>query len=72
MDISIAPHQVHYYSEFFRHCTDTVSEFHAKVPQASASEGLARGSSLATRAGFEPTTLLSTAIDSANEPPLPT
>ena len=36
---------------------DTASEFHAKAPQAIASEGLAQGPYVAARAGFEPTTL---------------
>jgi len=34
-----------------------VSEFHAEVPQAAVSEGLARGPYMADRAGVEPTTL---------------
>ena len=56
-----------------RHSTDTMSEFHAKAPQptASAIEGLAQGPYVAARAGFEPTTLRSTAIDSTNEPTRP-
>ena len=37
--ISIAPLQVHYYSEALL----TVSEFDAEAPQAIASEGLAQG-----------------------------
>ena len=36
---------------------DTVSEFHAKAPQVTASEGLSQGPYVATRAGFEPTWL---------------
>ena len=35
--------------------TDTVSEFHAEAPQAIASEGLAQGPYVATRAEVEPT-----------------
>ena len=39
---SIAPLQVHCYSEALSwHSMDTVSEFHAEAPQATASEGLA-------------------------------
>src|SRR6218665_531693 len=53
-----------------RHSTDTVSEFHAEAPQATASEGLAQDPYVAARAGFEPTTIWSTDIDSTNEPPL--
>src|SRR6218665_29012 len=55
-----------------RHSTDTVSEFHAETPQATASEGLSQGPYVAARAGFEPTTLRSTGIDSPNELPRPT
>ena len=51
---------------------DTVLEFHAKAPQATASEELAQGPYVAARAGFEPTTLWSTGIDSTNEPKRPT
>src|SRR6218665_1982151 len=54
-----------------RHSTDTVSEFHAEAPQATASEGLAHGSYVAARVGVEPATLQSTDIDSTNEPPRP-
>ena|SRR6218665_1170332 len=50
---------------------DTVSEFHAKAPQATASEGLAQGPYMVARAGFESTTLRSTDIDSTNEPHTP-
>ena len=71
MDISIAPFQVYYYSEALPTQLDTVSVFHAEAPQATVSEGLAQGPYVAPRAGFEPTTLWSTAMDSTNEPPLP-
>ena len=40
--------------------------------QATASEGLAQGSYVAARAGFEPTTLQLKGIDSTNAPPYPT
>jgi len=46
-----------------------VSEIHAEVPQATASEGLAQGSYVAARAGFEATTLLTKGDESTNEPP---
>jgi len=36
---------------------DTVSEFHAEAPQATASEGLVQGPYVAARAGFNPMTL---------------
>ena len=48
-----------------------MSEFHAEAPQATASEELAQSPYVAAKAGFEPTTLRSTAIDSSNEPPRP-
>ena len=35
--------------------TDTVSEFHAEAPQATAGKGLAQGPYVAARAGVEPT-----------------
>ena len=38
------------------------------TPQATASEGLAQGPYVATRAGFEPTTLRTKGNDSTNEP----
>ena len=34
-----------------------MSEFHAKAPQATASEGLAQGPCVVARVGFEPMTL---------------
>jgi len=40
-----------------------VSEFHAQVPQAAASEGLAQGSNVAARAGFEITTIRMKGVD---------
>ena len=56
LDISIAPLQVHYYSEALptQH-TNTVLQFHAEAPQAS--KGLVQGPCVAARAGFKPTTL---------------
>jgi len=48
-----------------------VSEFHAKAPQATESEGLAQGPYLATRAVFEPTTLRTKGDEYTNEPPRP-
>ena len=50
----------------------TVSEFHAKAPQATASEGLAQGPYVAARAGFELTTLRMKGDKSTNEPSCPT
>ena len=41
-------------------------EFHAKAPQATASEGLAQGPYVAARAGFEPTTLQTKGDESTN------
>ena len=67
--ISIAPLQVHYYSEALAHYT--VSEFHAEAPWATASEGLAQGTYVAARAGFQPATLRTKGDESTNEPPRP-
>jgi len=55
--ISIAPLQSVTTQKRSRHSTDTVPEFHAEAPQATASYGLAQGPYVAARAGFEPTTL---------------
>ena len=52
-----------------RHSTDTVLEFHATAPQATASEGLAKGPYVAARAGFEPTTLWMKVDVPSNETP---
>jgi len=49
-----------------------VSKFHAKAPQAIASEGLAQGPYLANRAGFEGATLGTKGDEYTNEPPRPT
>ena len=49
--ISIAPLQVHYYSERSRHGKDTVPEFHAEAPQATAREGFVPGPYVASREG---------------------
>ena len=48
---------------------DTVPQFHAKAPQATASEGLAQGSYVAARVGFEPVTLRMKGVESTNAPP---
>ena len=50
---------------------DTVSEFHTKVQQASASEVLAQDLYVVVRAGFEPAILQSKGIDSTNVPTFP-
>ena len=50
---------------------DTVSEFHAEVPQATASEGLAQGPYVAAREGFKPTILQTKGDESTNELPRP-
>ena len=54
-----------------RHSTDTVLKFHAKAPQATASEGLAQGPYVSARAEFEPATLRTKGDESTNEPPRP-
>src|SRR6218665_3531881 len=71
---SIAPLQVHYYSEALptQHGYSTVSGFHAEAPQATASGGLAQGQYVAARAGFESMTLQMKGAESTNEPPRPT
>src|SRR6218665_3373437 len=69
--ISTAPLQVHHSSEVIKTQHKHLSEFHAKAPQATASEGLAQGSYVAARAGFEPTTLRTKGDESTNEPPWP-
>jgi len=46
-----------------------VSEFDAKTPQATASEGLAQGPYLVARAGFEPAALRTKSVKSTNEKP---
>ena len=51
---------------------DTVSEFHAKAPQATASAGLAQVPYVAARVGFKPATLRTKGDESTNEPPRPT
>src|SRR6218665_1633050 len=43
--------------------TNTVPEFHAEGPQATASEGLAQGPYVAARAGFEPATLRTIGVE---------
>src|SRR6218665_2425397 len=50
---------------------DTVSEFHAEAPQATAGKGLAQGPYVAARAGVEPTTLRLKVIVSTKAPPHP-
>src|SRR6218665_2423935 len=55
-----------------RHSTDTVSEFHPEDPQATASEGLAKGPFVAARAGVEPATLQTVGVKSTTELPLHT
>jgi len=47
---------------------DTVSEFHAEAPQATASERLAQGHYVVARAGFEPTTFQTKGVKSTHEP----
>ena len=71
--ISIAPLQyTTTHERRSRHSTDTVLEFHAEAPQATASEGLAHGSYVAARAGFEAAILRTKDAESASMPPRPT
>jgi len=68
-NISVAPLQVHYYSEALpTTIIDTVSEFTCQALQATTSEGLAQCPYMAARAGFESTTLQSKGIASTNYP----
>src|SRR6218665_1241283 len=55
-----------------RHSVDTVPEFYAEVPQATASEGLTQDPYVAAKVGFEPATLRMKGVESTNEPPHPT
>ena len=50
---------------------DTVWSLHAEALQATVSQGLAQGSYVAARAGFELATLRSKDIDSTNAPRRP-
>jgi len=72
---SIAPLQVHYYSEALPtqhgYC---VGEFHAEASHGTAREGRTQGPYVMARAGSEPTTLRTKGDESTctNEPPRPT
>ena len=46
-----------------------MSESHAKVPQGTASEGLAQGPYVASRVGFDPMALWTKGNEPTNEPP---
>ena len=69
-DIFIAALQVHSRNNSYN--TNTMSEYHAKAPQATTSGGLAQGPFVAIRAGYEPTALRTKGDKSTNEPPCPT
>jgi len=49
---------------------DTVSEFHAEAPQATANVGLAQVPYVAARVGFKPVTIRTKGVESTNEPQL--
>src|SRR6218665_3333082 len=72
--ISIAPLQVHYYSEAIP--TTARILYRSFTPKrtgnCSLSKGLALGPHVATRAGVEPWTLRLRVIDLTNAPPRPT
>ena|SRR6218665_1243793 len=51
--------------------TDTVPEFHTEAPQATVSEGLARGPYMVARAVVELMTLRTKGVDSTNAPHTP-
>ena len=69
--ISIAPLQVHYYSEALPTQHGYCAEFHTEAPQATVSEGLVQGPYVAARAGVEPMILRTKGIDSTNAPHAP-
>jgi len=48
-----------------------VLEFHAEAPQATSSEGLAKGTCVIARVRFDPTTLRTKGDEFTNEPPRP-
>ena|SRR6218665_979082 len=66
-----APHTMSISEVLLTATIDTVS-LHAEALQAAVSEILAHGPYVATRAGFESSTLWSKGIDSTNAPPRPT
>ena len=50
---------------------NTVSKFYTEASHLTVSEGLAQGTYVAARVGFEPTTLRTKGDESINEPPRP-
>ena len=70
--ISIAPLQVHYYSEVLPTQHEYCVGVSCRSAQAIESEGLAQGSYVAATLGFEPTTLWMKGNESNNVPPRPT
>src|SRR6218665_1374956 len=69
-------HSAYSSSLLLRSAPDTtrilLPEFHAKAPQAIASEGLDQGPYVATIAEFEPATLRTKGVESTSAPPRPT
>ena len=70
--ISIAPLQVHYYSEALPTQHGYCAGVSRRSAQATAGKGLAQGPYVAARAGFETAALRLKGIDSTNAPPRPT
>src|SRR6218665_1786989 len=72
--IYIAPLQVHYTTQKRSRPQQLTlcRSLNAEALQAIAGKGLAQGSYMAARAGFEPTTLRSNGVVSTNAPPCPT
>src|SRR6218665_208777 len=69
-DISIAPLQVHYYSEVLPTTALILCQSkYAEALQATVSEGLAQGPYVAVRVGFEPVTLRTQGTKLITEPP---
>src|SRR6218665_310699 len=72
-DISIAPLQVHYYSEELPTTALILCRSqHTKALQATVSEGLAQGPYVAARVGFKPATLQMQDTELTTEPSHPT
>src|SRR6218665_623612 len=70
--ISIAPLQVHYYSEALPTTARKLYQSFKPNRTATVGKGLAEGPYMAARARVEPTTLRLKAIDSTKAPPCPT
>ena len=69
-DISIAPLQVHYYSEALPTTILILCRsYHVEALQATASEGLVQGSYVVVKLGFESATFRTQGTEPTIEPP---